>query len=127
MKALVVDDSFAIRKVLVRVLNRLGIMDVTEVDDGDKAVEQVLSHNFDIILLDWRMPDVSGYNALKEIRAKGKSTPVIMVTCETDRDHIVDAIKAGADGYVIKPFTAETITENIKRVLDKKKKDSPPA
>jgi two-component system, chemotaxis family, chemotaxis protein CheY len=117
MKALIVDDSAVMRKVLIGALSRVGINDFQEAADGKEAVDAVSGSEFNLILMDWNMPNMLGIDAVKEIRALGKSVPIIMVTTEAEKSRVIDALKAGANNYVIKPFKPEAIVAKIKEVL----------
>lgn len=124
MKALVVDDSAVMRKVLIKALNRVEITDVVQAKDGQEAVDACANDQFDLILMDWNMPFMLGIDALREIRAKGIATPVIMVTTEAEKARVVEALQAGANNYVIKPFQEDVMDEKIKSVLEKAKAGS---
>ena len=117
MKALVVDDSTVMRKVMAGALLRMGIDDVTQAADGQEAVDATEIDDFDIVLMDWNMPVMSGIDALIEIRAQGKKMPIIMVTTETEKSRVVQALKAGANSYIIKPFEINTILDQIKKFV----------
>lgn len=119
MKALIVDDSAVMRKVLIGALSRAGITDVVQAGDGREAVEAVQSEDFGLVLMDWNMPNMLGIDAVKAIRALGKKTPIIMVTTEAEKSRVLDALKAGANNYVIKPFEPATIVGKIQEVLSK--------
>lgn len=119
MKALVVDDSAVMRKVLIGALTRADITDVEQAGDGVEAVSMVGKADYDIILMDWNMPNMLGIDAVKAIRAAGKTTPIIMVTTEAEKTRVIEALKAGANNYIIKPFEPATIVEKIKEVLGK--------
>jgi len=121
MKALVVDDSAVMRKVVMGALAHVGIQDVDQAADGVEAVKAVESNDYDIILVDWNMPNMLGIDALRAIRAAGKKAPVVMVTTEAEKSRVLEAIKAGATNYIIKPFTPETIISKVKEVLEKAK------
>lgn len=121
MKALVVDDSAVMRKVLIGALSRVNITDVDQASDGAEAVQKVQENEYDIILLDWNMPNMLGIDALKAIRAMGKTMPIIMVTTEAEKSRVLEALKAGATNYVIKPFEPNTIVNKIQEVLNKAK------
>ncbi len=121
MKALVVDDSAVMRKVLIGALSRANITDVDQAADGAEAVQKVQENDYDIILLDWNMPNMLGIDALKAIRAMGKTMPIIMVTTEAEKSRVLEALKAGATNYVIKPFEPNTIIGKIQEVLSKAK------
>lgn len=122
MRALVVDDSGVSRKVLIGVLrHECGFDELVEADDGAKALEKVKVEDFDLILLDWNMPNMLGIDALRGIRELGKKTPVIMVTSEQERARVVEAFGAGANNYIIKPFSPKVIAEKVKETLEKVK------
>jgi len=117
MKILVVDDSAVMRKVLIGALSKVGVEDVSQASDGREAVAAVEKETYDLVLMDWNMPNMSGIDALREIRASGNKTPVIMVTTEAEKSRVVEALKAGANNYVIKPFQPNTIGVKIKETL----------
>ncbi len=119
MKALIVDDSAVMRKVLIGALSRAGITDVVQAGDGREAVEAVQSEDFGLVLMDWNMPNMLGIDAVKAIRALGKTVPVIMVTTEAEKSRVIDALKAGANNYIIKPFEPATIVTKIQETLAK--------
>ncbi len=119
MKALVVDDSAVMRKVVIGALARADITDVDQAVDGQEAVEKVGQATYDIVLMDWNMPNMLGIDAVKEIRKNGHKVPIIMVTTEAEKSRVVEALKAGANNYVIKPFEPATIVDKIRAVLEK--------
>ena len=119
MKALVVDDSAVMRKILIGALGQAGISEVGEAADGEEAVAKVEKEDFNLVLMDWNMPRMTGIDALKAMRAAGKKVPIIMVTTEAEKSRILDAIKSGASNYVIKPFDTGTIVAKVKEVLAK--------
>ncbi len=122
MKALVVDDSAVMRKVVIGALSRANITDVDQAADGKEAVDAVGKAEYDLVLMDWNMPNMLGIDAVKGIRALGKTMPIIMVTTEAEKGRIVEALKAGATNYIIKPFEPATIIQKITEVLEKAKK-----
>jgi len=119
MKVLVVDDSAVMRKVVIGALEKGGMSDVGQAADGQEAVAAVMSDDYGLVLMDWNMPNMSGLEAVKAIRAGGKRVPIIMVTTEAEKSRIIDALKAGANSYVVKPFKPDTIAAKIQDVLDK--------
>ena len=119
MKALIVDDSAVMRKVLIGALGRAGITDVSQAGDGKEAVDAVQTEDFGLILMDWNMPNMLGIDAVKAIRALGKKVPIIMVTTEAEKTRVIDALKAGANNYIIKPFEPATIVTKIQDTLAK--------
>jgi two-component system, chemotaxis family, chemotaxis protein CheY len=121
MKVLVVDDSMVMRKVLVGALGRAQITDVDQAGDGVEAVKAVEQAQYDLVLMDWNMPNMLGIDAIKAIRAAGHTMPIIMVTTEAEKSRVIDALKAGATNYVIKPFEPATIVSKIQDVVAKSK------
>ncbi len=121
MRALVVDDSAVMRKVLIGALGRANINEVDQAADGAEAVQAVQQNDYDIILMDWNMPNMLGIDALKAIREMGNTMPIIMVTTEAEKSRVLEALKAGATNYVIKPFEPNTIVGKIQEVLNKSK------
>ena len=118
MKALVVDDSLTIRRIVIKALAIVGIDDATEAADGTEALDAINSDGvFDLILLDWNMPKMSGIEALRTLREAGNKTPVIMVTTEAEKSRVIEAIKTGANDYLIKPFSPDQLAAKVKNVM----------
>lgn len=117
MKALVVDDSVTMRRILVNILKDVGIDEIEQAADGVEAVAAVQQHSPDLVLMDWNMPNMTGYEALQKIRASGATMPVVMVTTEAEKSRVLDALKAGANNYIIKPFKAEQVVEKLREML----------
>jgi two-component system chemotaxis response regulator CheY len=120
MKFLVVDDYSTMRRIIKNLLHDLGYANVTEADDGNTALPQLQNGSFDFLITDWNMPGMAGLDLLKAVRAndKLKKMPVLMLTAEAKREQIVEAAQAGVNGYVIKPFTAQTLKEKIDKILE---------
>jgi two-component system, chemotaxis family, chemotaxis protein CheY len=127
MKVLVVDDSMVMRKILIGALAQAGITDVAQASDGQEAVDAAKAGTYGLILMDWNMPKMLGIDALKTIRASGNGVPVIMVTTEAEKSRVMEALKAGAASYIIKPFEPATIVGKVKAVLEKKPAAPSPA
>ena len=119
MKVLVVDDFVTMRRIVRNILKQIGFKNITEAEDGKAALNELKKEKPDLILCDWNMPGMSGLDLLNVIRADDqfKGIPFIMVTAEAQKNNIVDAVKAGVNGYIVKPFTAETINEKLKKVF----------
>ena len=117
MRALVVDDSAIMRKVLIGALGRANIESVDQAADGKEAVDAVQANDYGLVLMDWNMPNMLGIDAVKEIRGLGKTMPIIMVSTEADKGRIIEALKAGANNFIIKPFEPATIVAKIQEVL----------
>jgi len=121
MKILIVDDFATMRRIIKNLLRDLGFNNTSEADDGATALPMLLNGNFDFLITDWNMPNMKGIELLKAIRAdeKIKSIPVLMVTAEAKREQIVEAASAGVNGYVVKPFTAETLKAKIEKIFER--------
>lgn len=119
MKALVVDDSAVMRKVVMGALARADITDIDQAGDGVEAVKACEQTKYDLVLMDWNMPNMLGIDAVRGIRAGGNSVPIIMVTTEAEKSRVVEALKAGANNYIIKPFEPSAIVDKIKSVMKK--------
>ena len=122
MKILVVDDSLTMRKIIVNSLTRLGFKEVVEADNGKKAFETLSNGGgADLILTDWNMPEMSGLELIQAVRGSGnevlKKTPVLMITTNSAKEEVVEALKAGVNNYLVKPFTPETLKEKILAVI----------
>lgn len=123
MKFLLVDDSRTMRNIQKNVLKTLGDYQCTEAGDGVEALTAIASDPtpFTMILVDWNMPNMDGLSFVKRVREKDTTTPIVMVTTEAEKARIIDAIKAGVNNYVIKPFTPDTLLERIRQTMDKSK------
>ena len=119
MKFLVVDDFSTMRRIVRNLLKELGFANVDEAEDGVAALSKVRSTNFDFVVSDWNMPNMTGLDLLKEIRgdANLKHLPVLMVTAEAKKENIISAAQAGASGYIVKPFTAATLEEKLNKIF----------
>jgi len=118
-RILVVDDSKTMRRIILSTLNTLGFAAVDEVATGADALAKIGAGGFDLVISDWSMPQMSGLDLLRAIRADAAHArlPVLMVTGIGDESDIVAAIAAGADGYLIKPFQPEILAEKIQQIL----------
>ena len=121
MKFLVVDDFSTMRRIVRNLLKELGFSNVDEAEDGVVALSKLRSTNFDFVVSDWNMPNMTGLDLLKEIRgdANLKHLPVLMITAEAKKENIVFAAQAGASGYIVKPFTAATLEEKLNKIFQK--------
>lgn len=119
MRILVVDDFSTMRRIIRNLLRELGFQNIQEADDGTTAWPMLQADNFDFLVTDWNMPGMAGIDLLKAVRADArlKTLPVLMVTAEAKREQIVEAAQAGVNGYIIKPFTAETLREKLDRIF----------
>jgi two-component system, chemotaxis family, chemotaxis protein CheY len=121
MKILIVDDFSTMRRIIKNLLRDLGFNNTSEADDGNTGLPMLQSGNFDFLVTDWNMPGMTGLDLLKAVRAdaKLKNLPVLMVTAEAKKEQIVMAAQAGVNGYIVKPFTAQTLKEKIDKIFER--------
>lgn len=119
MRILVVDDFSTMRRIIRNLLREIGFQNIQEADDGNTAWPMLQAGEFDFLVTDWNMPGMPGIDLLKAVRADDrlKTLPVLMVTAEAKREQIVEAAQAGVNGYIVKPFTAETLREKLDRIF----------
>ena len=119
LKFLVVDDFSTMRRIVKNFLVDLGYTNITEADDGNTALPILKAGGIDFLVTDWNMPGMPGLELLKAVRADPAlaKLPVLLVTAEAKREQIVEAAQAGVNGYVVKPFTAQTLKEKIEKIL----------
>lgn len=121
MQILVVDDFSTMRRIVKNVLRELGFNNLKEAEDGGPALQILKTSKIDFVVTDWNMPGMTGLDLLKAIRADEnlKSIPVLMVTAEAKREQIIEAAQSGVNGYVVKPFTAQTLKEKMEKVFER--------
>lgn len=121
MKILIVDDFSTMRRIIKNVLHELGFNNTDEADDGLTALPMLKAGSYDFLITDWNMPGMQGIDLLKALRADARlaSLPVLLVTAEAKRDQIVKAAEAGVNGYIIKPFTPDTLREKIGKIFER--------
>lgn len=119
MKILVVDDFLTMRRIIINLLRQLGFNNVTEAADGQQAWQRMQDGDIDLIVSDWNMPNMTGIEFLKHVRAdeKFKKTPFIMVTAEGKKENVIAAVHAGVSNYIVKPFNAATLKEKMSKVI----------
>ncbi|HOC59453.1 MAG: response regulator [Syntrophaceae bacterium] len=120
IKVLIVDDFATMRKVVRNLLKQSGYEDIVEAEDGVMALKVLKSQKIDVVVSDWNMPNMTGLELLKAVRADADlaKTPFLMVTAEALQDNVVAAVKAGVNNYIVKPFTAEVLNEKIKKIME---------
>jgi two-component system chemotaxis response regulator CheY len=123
MKILLVDDSRTMRNIQKKILETLGGVEFAEAGDGLEALTCVAAAGgtFDLALVDWNMPNMDGLTFVRKVRETNKTMPMVMVTTEAEKQRVIDAIKAGVNNYVIKPFTPEGLMEKVQQTLAKLK------
>lgn len=125
LSLLVVDDSEVMRQSLATGLRTLGYRHVALVPNGKVALEYVAAHPVDIVVSDWYMDPVNGFELLQLVRANARLAPLVfvMISGETAKDKIVEAIKAGVDGYVVKPFTFDVLALQLQEAIKRRIKE----
>jgi two-component system chemotaxis response regulator CheY len=118
-KILVVDDFATMRRIIRNILRQLGYEDMDEADDGNTALAKLRTGKFDFVITDWNMPNMNGLELVRALRADAalRKMPVLMVTAEAMKENIVEAVKAGIDNYIVKPFTPEIMKEKLARIF----------
>ena len=121
LKILVVDDFSTMRRIVRNLLKELGYTNVDEAEDGVVALQKLSGSNFQFVVTDWNMPNMTGIELLKAIRADVslKHLPVLMITAEAKKENIIEAAQSGASGYIVKPFTAATLEEKLNKIFEK--------
>ena len=121
MKILIVDDFSTMRRIIKNLLRDLGFTNTGEADDGTTALPMLEGGSYDFLITDWNMPGMQGIDLLKAVRSNPNlvSIPVLMVTAESKKEQIVEAAQAGVNGYVVKPFTAQTLKEKIDKIFER--------
>jgi two-component system chemotaxis response regulator CheY len=121
LRFLVVDDFSTMRRIVRNLLKELGYTNVEEAEDGVDGLSKLRTGQFDFVVSDWNMPNMDGLEMLKQIRADAalSKLPVLMVTAEAKKENIIAAAQAGANGYVVKPFTAATLDEKLTKIFEK--------
>lgn len=116
MKILLVDDSTTMRRIQKTQLTGLGVGDIVEAENGQDALDKLKANMpVDVVLLDWNMPVMDGLTFLQKARedATFKDVKIIMCTSESEKEKVVTALKAGANNYIVKPFTPDAIKEKL--------------
>jgi two-component system chemotaxis response regulator CheY len=119
MKILVVDDSQTMRRIVINTLKRLGYTDIVEAEHGAEGVRRLQDGGVEFIITDWNMPEMNGLEFVKSIRgnAAWKDLPILMVTTRSVKTDVIDAMKAGVNNYVVKPFTPQVLKEKMDQIL----------
>lgn len=121
IKILIVDDFSTMRRIIKNLLRELGFTNTSEADDGLTALPMLKEGSFELLVTDWNMPGMQGIELLKEVRADANlsTLPVLMVTAEQKKEQIIEAAKAGVNGYIVKPFTAQTLKEKLDKIFER--------
>lgn len=117
-----VDDFSTMRRIVAGLLRQAGFEQVAEAEDGAEALRKLESEDFKIVVSDWNMPNMTGLELLKAVRSSPtlRDIPFLLITAEARKENIIEAAQAGADGYIVKPFTAITLNEKLTAILRRK-------
>lgn len=119
MRIMLIDDSKTMRNIQKSVLKQLGHTELEEACDGQDALSKIGAFNPELLLVDWNMPVMDGLTFVKTFRQTDKTTPLIMVTTEAEKSRVIEAIKAGVNNYVVKPFTPDLLSQRIDETLQR--------
>jgi len=119
LKILAVDDSATMRRIIINTLKRLGYTNIVEATDGRDAIAKLKVEAISFVITDWNMPEMDGLEFVSTIRSteRFKHLPVLMVTTRSVKEDIVEALKAGVNHYLVKPFTPDTLKQKIEQIL----------
>ncbi len=121
MRILVVDDFITMRRIVRNLLKQLGYENIDEAEDGQEAWVKLKNDKFHFVISDWNMPNKTGIELLQQIRQDPelKKMPFLMVTAESEKEKVIEAIKSGVNNYIVKPFTAEILKEKMEKIFEK--------
>jgi len=111
------------RRIVKNLLKQIGFENIDEAEDGMQALQKLKAVHYGLVVSDWNMPNMEGIDLIRKIRQDPnlKDTPFLMVTAEAEKEKVIEAIKAGVDNYIVKPFTAEVLKEKLEKISEKKK------
>ncbi|HED09499.1 MAG TPA: response regulator [Caldithrix abyssi] len=118
-KVIFVEDSPTMRRIIMNSLNKIGISQIIEAENGVDALEKIGDQDVDMVITDWNMPEMNGEELVKELRgnSKYKETPILMITTRGMQDDVMSAIKMGVNGYIVKPFTPEVLKKKMGEIF----------
>lgn len=121
IKILVVDDFSTMRRIVKNVLGQLGFSNIEEAEDGKIALTKLQNGAFGFVVSDWNMPNMMGIDLLRAVRSDDrlKEIPFLMVTAESQKENVIEAVQAGVSNYIVKPFTAETMEAKLSMIFNK--------
>jgi two-component system chemotaxis response regulator CheY len=119
MDILVVDDASTMRRIVRGLLRELSLKNIREAENGSDALEELRRKKADLVISDWNMPQMTGIELLRAIRSDTalKDVPVLMVTAEAKKENIMEAVQAGVNNYIVKPFSAETLQDKLNKIF----------
>lgn len=127
MKILIADDDSISRAMIVVPLRTYADLEIVEAANGQQARTLFDKHRFDAVVIDWQMPGMTGLDFTRSIRLAGSQVPILMVSAQSDRVHVIKAIKAGISDYLLKPFDAEVLWSKLGRLIGQPAEAKQPA
>ena len=129
MPVLVVDDYSTMVRIIRNLLKQLGFVEIDDANDGSAALVKMRQRQYGLVISDWNMEPMTGYDLLQQVRADEAlaHTPFIMITAESKTENIIAAKRAGVSNYIVKPFNAQTLKDKIDAVFDKSGEEAPAA
>ncbi len=122
IRVLVVDDFPTMRRIVKNLLKQIGFENIDEAENGEDALRKLKGGDYGLVVSDWNMPVMEGIELLRNVRSNPqlKEIPFLMVTAEAEKEKVIEAIKAGVDNYIVKPFTGEVLKEKLEKIAQKK-------
>lgn len=119
IQILVVDDFLTMRRIIRTALNQIGFGNIHEAENGEAALAIMRGKKIDFVISDWNMPKMMGIDLLKAVRANEvyKDIPFLMVTAESQKENVMEAVKSGVSSYIVKPFTRETLEQKLQVIF----------
>ena len=129
MPVLIVDDYSTMVRIIRNLLRQLGFEHIDDANDGSKAFEKMQNRKYGLVISDWNMEPMTGYDLLQQVRSDPElsATPFIMITAESKTENVIAAKKAGVSNYIVKPFNAQTLKSKIESVFPDKEAAEPAA
>ena len=120
MQVLIIEDSATMRKIVKGFLSRIGDFDIVEAESCHEGLEKLATTSVNLILVDWNMPGMLGIDFIRTVRGNPRlaKTPIIMITSNAEKQHVLSAVMAGANDYVVKPFTADVFIKKVSNLLN---------
>ncbi len=117
MKVLVVDESQAMRNIVRNTFRHMGQTDLAEAGNGEEAMDKIRRNKPDLIITGWHMPKMNGITFVKSVRANSLNIPIMMISAEVEKARIMEAVRAGVNQYIAKPFTPDVLMKHINSVI----------
>jgi len=117
INVLIVDDSKTMLRIIKNTLSRIGVKNIDSAENGEEAFNLFKNKDYDIVLTDWNMPVMNGYQLVLAIRKINQNVPIVMITTEGGKIEVIKALKAGVNNYIVKPFTPQILKEKLQAII----------